>query len=80
MNGSELKKNVHELINNIENEHLLRDCYTLIKRRTEAKEGALWKQLTESEKQDLLNVLEESRDHDRLISQDEMKQKHQGCL
>ena len=80
MNGSELKKNVHELINNIENEHLLRDCYTLIKRRTGAKEGALWEQLTESEKQDLLDALEESRDHDRLISQDEMKQKYQGCL
>jgi len=39
MDTTELKKNVHELVNSIENEHLLKDCYALIKRRTSAEEG-----------------------------------------
>jgi len=82
MNTTILKKQVLELINNIEQKdtQLLKDCYALLKRRTSTKEGALWEQLTTSEKRSLLDALEESKDLDQLISHDDIKQKHQEWL
>ena len=80
MDTIELRKNFHLLIDNIENEALLNNFYDLMKSRYTAKDGQLWNKLTIQEQEELLMTLEESNNHDYLISQDDMKKKHQKWL
>ena len=80
MNTIELKQNLHLLIDSIENEKLLINFYDLIKKRATAKEGQLWNKLTNLEQEELLLSLEESKDPENLLSQDEMKKKHKKWL
>ena len=51
-----------------------------MKFRYTAKDGQLWNKLTIQEQEELLMTLEESNNHDYLISQDDMKKKHQKWL
>jgi len=80
MNTIELRKNFHLLIDNIENETLLNNFYDLLKSRSNAIEGQLWKRLTIQEQEELLMTLEESNNPDYLIGLDEMKLKHKKWL
>ena len=80
MNGTELKKDFHNLIDSIDNVNLLSDFYDLIKKRISSKEGQLWNKLTLKEQQELLMSLEESKDPENLISHEEMKKKHKKWL
>ncbi len=80
MNSLELKKNFHDLIDSIDNANLLESFYDLLKNRTSTKEGKLWNRLTQQEQEELLLALEESDNHKNLISQDEIKNKHQKWL
>lgn len=80
MNTIELKKNLHDLIDSIDNENLLLNFYDLIRRRTSTKEGQLWSRLTKQEKKELLSTLEQSENHGNLISHKEMKKKHNKWL
>ena len=80
MNTIELKKNLHDLIDSIDNENLLLNFYDLIRRRTSTKEGQLWSRLTKQEKKELLSTLEQSENPGNLISHKEMKKKHNKWL
>jgi len=80
MNTAEIKKNLHDLIDSIDNENLLINFYDLIKKRTSAKEGQLWSRLTKQEQEELLSTLEESENPENLISHEEMKKKHKKWL
>ena len=80
MNTFELKKNFHNLIDSIDNESLLSDFYTLIKRSISGKEGKLWSSLTEKEQEELNLAFKESENPDNLISQEEMRKKHKKWL
>jgi len=80
MNTIELKKSFHILIDSIDNENLLINFYDILKKRSSAKDGQLWERLTNQDKEELLLVLEESKNPDNLISHDEMKKKHQKWL
>jgi hypothetical protein len=79
MNTIELKRNFHQLIDKIDNESLLKDFYELLKHRS-ANEGELWNNLSNSEKEELLLTLEESKNPYNLKSHDEMKKKHKKWL
>lgn len=79
MNTIELKKNFHKLIDKIENESLLKDFYELLKHRV-TNEGELWDNLSNSEKEELLLALEESKNPYNLTKHDEMKKKHKKWL
>jgi len=76
MNTIELKQNFHHLIDSIDNEKLLINFYDLIKKRTTVKEGQLWNNLTEQEKQELILSLDESKKPENLIDHEEMTIKH----
>ena len=76
----ELKQNFHHLIDSIDNENLLMNFYNFIKKRTTAKEGQLWNNLTEQEQQELILSLEESKNPENLIDHEEMKLKHKKWL
>lgn len=80
MDTIELKKSFHLLIDSIDNENLLINFYDILKKRSSAEEGKLWENLTIEDQEELLFVLKESYNPENLISQSEMKKKHQKWL
>jgi len=80
MNTLELKRSFHSLIDSIENEKLLSAFYELIRKRVSVKDGKLWEKLTDEERNELLLAFEESEEDDNLISNREMKKKHEKWL
>jgi len=54
--------------------------HDLMKSTYTAKDGQLWNKLTILEQEELLRTLEESNNPDYLISEDDMKKKHQKWL
>lgn len=80
MNTIELRKNLHILIDNIEDENLLINLYNLIKKRSSLNEGQLWNRLTLREQEEVLLALEESEIPENLISYEDMKEKHKKWL
>ena len=80
MNSLELKKDLHNLIDRIENEKLLSNFYNLLKKRVSSNEGELWKTLTKNEQEELNKAFEESENPKNLISHKIMKKKHKKWL
>ena len=80
MNTVELKRDLHNLIDSIDNVNLLSNFYDLIKKRISNKEGQLWDRLTTKEQEELYLAFEESENPDNLISHEEMKKKHEKWL
>ena len=80
MTTIDLKKNFHALIDQIDNEHLLKSFYDLFLRRSQAKDGSLWSNLTDEEREELLLSEEESNYETNLVSHQVMKKKHQKWL
>lgn len=74
MKTIELKNNIHNLIDSINNKNLLLNLYQILKNRTN-KDGDLWKRLTIEEKEELISAFEESKDDYNLISNEEMEKK-----
>ena len=75
-----IKADFHQLIEKIENEELLTSFYELLFQRSQAQAGQLWERLTEGEKTELLLADEESKDVNNLLSDEEVRQKHQEWL
>jgi hemerythrin superfamily protein len=80
MNTVEIKKNLHKIIDSIENEAILFNYYKLLKNHANESEGALWSRLSKQEQDELLLALEESEESDNLISHADMKKKHAKWL
>ena len=80
MNTLELRKDFHNLIDQIENEALLRRLYDIFKTRSQIRDGQLWSRLNEQEQEELLKAFEESEDPDHLLDYDEVKKKHEKWL
>lgn len=80
MDTIELKKNFHNLIDNIDNDDLLMSFYDIIKSKTVTKDGQLWGRLDKTEQKELLTAFEESENPDNLIDNDKMKKKHSKWL
>ena len=80
MKTSDIRNNFHNLIDRIENDPLLMKFYDLMIKSTSAKEGQLYKQLTDEQKNVLLLADEESNDPVNLISYNQQKKKHQRWL
>ncbi len=73
MNKIEIKESFHKLIDNIENESILLRFYEIMKRKALSKDGQLWSNLSQDEKDELLLSIEESEDTKNLISIDYSK-------
>ncbi|OFX25041.1 MAG: hypothetical protein A2033_10025 [Bacteroidetes bacterium GWA2_31_9] len=80
MSTLDLKRNLHLLIDSIDNENLLLNFYNLMKTRTSLNEGKLWEKLSEQEQNELLLAFEESFEPENLISLEVMKKKHEKWL
>ena len=62
MNSIELKTNIHNIVDLIQSEQLLRTLYDFLKIREKDTSGSLWESLTETQKQEVLLAYEESDD------------------
>ncbi len=70
-----LKKDFHKLIDDINNEQLLLEFYSLIRKRIASRDGKLWKSLTKEELEELNLAFEESENPDNLIRQEDILRK-----
>ena len=73
MKTSDIRNNFHSLIDRIDNEPLLMKFYDLMTKSTTTKEGQLYNQLTEEQKNILMLAEEESNDPVNLISYNQQK-------
>ncbi len=75
MGTLELKANLHELIDGIQNSNLLESLHDILSERKNAKEGHLWNSLTDTQKQEVLDAYEESNDPKKLTPHAEVLRK-----
>jgi hypothetical protein len=80
MKTSDIRNNFHNLIDRIDNDPLLMKFYDLMVKSTTSKEGQLYNQLTEDQKNVLMLAEEESDDPGNLISYNQQNKKHQKWL
>lgn len=80
MKQSEIKSNFHQLIDEIDNERLLMKFYDLLIKLKVQKEGELWNQLSEEQKNEVLLAESDSHYQKNLIDHETQKAKHQKWL
>ncbi len=71
-----IKKNLHSLIDEINNDELLEIALQLLNSKNISKEGDLLNKLSEEEKIELFLSYEESFDEANLLDFDQLKQNH----
>ena len=74
------KDEFHKLIDNIEDEEVLKSYYELINRLSLHETGNLWNDLTVEEKKESMVSYEESFDQLNLISHEQEKKQHDKWL
>ncbi len=67
MSTSELKSNLHALIDGIDNQELLQSIYEILDARKHGETGSLWGSLTDDQKNEVLEAFDESEQEDNLI-------------
>jgi len=80
MSTIELKKNFHQLIDNIEDENLLLQFFELLSQKRKLRNGQLWKKQSPEEIEELLIANEECDHPDNLISHVELKKEYSKWL
>ena len=80
MKQSEIKSNFHRLIDETDNERLLMKFYDLLIKSKVQKEGELWNQLSEEQKDEVLIAESESHYKTNVIDHKTQKAKHQKWL
>lgn len=74
------KDEFHKLIDNIEDEEILKGYFKLIQRLNKNQTGELWNSLNSNEKEELLMSYDESFDPNNLIAHDHVKKRHDKWL
>lgn len=75
-NLAEIKKDLHSLIDKVDNDELLEVVYQLLNSKASDKEGELLKDLTIEQKKELYQAYEESFNESNLINLENLKVKH----
>jgi TRAP-type C4-dicarboxylate transport system substrate-binding protein len=79
MNTTTIKPNFHQLIDNIEDEHLLEQFYNALVYSSE-RENKLWNSLSSEEQKEVLQAYEESEQEENLLSHAMVKEQHKQWL
>jgi hypothetical protein len=75
MGTTEMKSDLHKILDKIENEQLLRTIYDFLKHGEHTEEGQIWKTLTDEQKREVYLSYEESHDDKNLTNWDDVKKK-----
>ena len=75
MRTIELKSNLHKIVDQIEDERLLRAIYSFLKLRENSEDGRIWNSLTEEQKKEVMLAYDESEDEANLIEDKEVWKK-----
>lgn len=67
MSTTEIKTNLHKIVDRIEDERLLRVIYDFLEVREKSNEGQLWKTLTTEQQQEVLQAYEDSENDSNLV-------------
>jgi hypothetical protein len=76
MSKLELKLDLHKILDQIENEQLLRTIYDFIKQKSLTKEATIWNSLSEEQKNEVYQSYQESNDPKQLSSWNSIKKKY----
>jgi len=80
MMQSDIRKNLHQLIDEIDNDQLLMKFYDLLLNSKMQKEGDLWNQLSDEQRKELLIAESDSHYKRNLIDHEKQKAKHKKWL
>lgn len=80
MKTSELKINLHNFIDQIDNVAILEDYYNELKMLVKSPVSGIWDRLTDEQKQEVLLSFEESDDENNLIDNGEVMKRYEKWL
>lgn len=81
MTTLEIKSNLHNLIDGIDNEAQLKKAYQILETiSTVNEDGSLWSKLTSEEKEELLEIEKESHVPSNLIDHEKVMEKYKKWL
>jgi hypothetical protein len=80
MMQSDIRKSLHQLIDEIENDQLLIKLYDLLSKSKDQNEGDLWNQLSNEQRKELLISESESKYKENLVDHEKQKAKHKKWL
>ena len=75
MSTTEIKTNLHKIVDRIEDERLLRVIYDFLEVREKSNEGQRWKTLTTEQQQEVLQAYEDSENDSNLIDDEDVWRK-----
>jgi hypothetical protein len=75
MSTTEIKTNLHKIVDRIDDERLLRVIHDFLEVREKSNEGQLWKTLTTEQQQEVLQVYEDSENDSNLIDDEDVWRK-----
>lgn len=73
MSTAELKTTLHRILEEIEDERLLRAIHAFLEERVTQGTGGIWEKLTDEQREEVLLVYEESENEENLIDWEEVK-------
>ena len=76
MGTVELKLDLHRILENIDNEQLLRTIHEFLKERENSKEGQIWSTLSEEQKKEVYLSYEDSEEDKNLKRWEDIKKKY----
>ena len=80
MKQSDVRTNLHQLIDEIDNDRLLIKFYDLLLKSKVQKEGDLWNQLSDEQRNEVLIAESESHYKKNLLDHETQKDKHKKWL
>lgn len=72
MGTTDLRTNIHKMVDRIEDERLLRAINSFLEVRENSSESQVWKSLTQEQKKEVLDAYEESENDANLIADKEI--------
>ena len=75
MSTTEIKTNLHKIVDRIDDERLLRVIYDFLEVREKSNEGQLWQTLTNQQQLEVLQAYEDSDNDCNLIDDEDVWQK-----
>ena len=76
MSTALLKTELHQLVDQTDNESLLRMMFDMLQHANNSKKGTFWASLTEKQKQEILESAEDANSDEKLISWQSLMSKY----